>query len=193
MDEYVETYGQDYFDNYNLYTGDLVRYSHSDVLRNHLYKLGEAIIERVDFKTHLDVGCAAGYLVECMLDNHKISYGIDVSPYIVSNAAPKIADHLYVHNIVNPMTNPPQVDLVTCIEVFEHLNPVHTKYAVQNILDTNLRWLYFSSAHDKTEQTHINARSRSEWIILFRDFGFIPVSFIENPIPWGILLENTRR
>jgi SAM-dependent methyltransferase len=73
---------------------------------------------------HLDVGCGHGAIVHLLSERGLDSHGIDVSTYIVEEAqayAPSLADRFAVGNIEHGSPFPGPFELVTCLEVLEHL------------------------------------------------------------------------
>ncbi|MCP5979001.1 class I SAM-dependent methyltransferase, partial [Klebsiella pneumoniae] len=65
-------------------------------------------------------------------------------------------------------------DLVTCIEVLEHMSPEEGRRAVENMCRIAPRILFSSSPTDFTESTHINVQPPIYWMQLFAEQGFGP-------------------
>lgn len=142
------------------------------------------------FYTHLDIGCAFGYLVEQMQYNGVRSQGVDISEYAISQANPRVQGVLSVMDITKkPIYG--SYDLVTCIEVIEHIDPSLEERAIYNMCLPARKYLYFSSDYNLLEPTHVNVKYRHEWIGIIEKQGFRTVRF-ENPVPLyhGILFER---
>ncbi len=74
----------------------------------------------------LDAGCAMGFLVEQFWDRGVHCDGIDVSEYAISRVRPDIRPFCKVGSLTNPI--PGKYDLITCIEVLEHLPAENYSY-----------------------------------------------------------------
>lgn len=73
---------------------------------------------------HLDAGCGHGAIVHLLSARGLDSYGIDASAYIVEQArafAPDLAERLAVARLDEPLPFPGGFELVTCLEVLEHV------------------------------------------------------------------------
>lgn len=143
-----------------------------------------------EFNSHLDVGCAMGYLVEAMNNYGIISRGLDFSEYAIAHALPSVAWMLRVHDVIRPIGY--TYDLVTCIEVVEHISPEHEQRVIQNLCNASNKYIYFSSANNPDEPTHVNVKPMGHWIGMFERFGFKykKIEHYNNPIAWGFVVER---
>ena len=158
---------------------------------SHFSNAAKAIVKTYKPKTVLDVGCAFGLLVEALCDSGVDAYGVDVSPYAISNARSDMADRLSVHDIMQPfpIRGPgPRYDLVACIEVIEHLPPEQTEGAIANLCAAADRLLFSSSPDDFDEPTHFNVRPTEEWKALVAAQGFVPAKVSDAPYIAPMLL-----
>ena len=64
--------------------------------------IADKIIETINPKTVLDVGCAAGYLVAALRDRGVEAYGIDVSEFAISCAREDIKPYCRVCSALEP-------------------------------------------------------------------------------------------
>lgn len=137
----------------------------------------DRIVRRYQPRTAIDIGCAFGLLVEALCDRGVDAYGVDVSPYAVSNARDDMADRLWVQSVVDPIpvfSGAERYDLAICIEVLEHLPPEQAEAAIANICSISDRVLFSSSPDDFDEPTHFNVLPASDWLTLFAACGFVP-------------------
>ena len=121
-------------------------------------------------KTALDVGCAMGMLVESLWDRGVVAEGIDVSQYALSCVRPDMRAHCRYGSLVDGVEG--RYDLVTCIEVLEHIPAEQTEVAIRNLCALGDTIVFSSSPIDFEEPTHINVRPPLEWLQLFAANGF---------------------
>jgi len=143
----------------------------------------------------LDVGCARGLLVQAFYEQGIDAYGIDVSQHAIDTAHPDIAARLSVGSAEEIEGS---WDLITCIEVLEHMEPTAAERAIDSMCAASDRILLSSSPGDFTEPTHVNVREPAAWAAAFAERGFlrrtdVDLSFL---VPWAVLFEradaNTR-
>jgi SAM-dependent methyltransferase len=79
------------------------------------------------FDTSFDVGAATGFLVESLLELGYDAHGCDISTFAVENAPPEVRPRLSVVDLGSPGDREQlagrHFDLVTALEVLEHLDP----------------------------------------------------------------------
>ena len=65
-------------------------------------------------------------------------------------------------------------DLVTCIEVLEHVPRESAERALDNLTGCTNRVLFSSTPDDDNEPTHVNLRPPDQWVKEFATRGFFP-------------------
>lgn len=138
----------------------------------------------------LDVGCARGLLVQALIGAGADAYGIDISESAVASAHADIQGRLSVSSAVEPMEG--SWDLVTCVEVVEHMSPLEADLAIANMCAVTDRVLFSSGPGDFAEPTHVNVRPPADWAAAFAEHGFfrridVDLSFLT---PWAVLFER---
>lgn len=119
----------------------------------------------------LDAGCAIGFLVEELRARGVDASGIDVSEYALAQVPDALRPYCRLQPITGDLGGP--YDLVTCIEVLEHLPEADAWPAVRSLCDAAAYGVLFSSSpSDFAEPTHVNVRPRQYWIGLFARAGF---------------------
>ena len=98
--------------------------------------------------------------------------GIDVSTYAIANVRPDMREYCRVGSIADPLEG--SYDLVTCIEVLEHMPAAEVEAAIRNLTAVTDTILFSSSPDDFDEPTHINVRPPLSWMQLFAQHGFWP-------------------
>jgi 2-polyprenyl-3-methyl-5-hydroxy-6-metoxy-1,4-benzoquinol methylase len=134
-------------------------------------KVAEYIDTDLHPQTVLDAGCAMGFLVETLRARGIEAYGIDISSYAIQNVHESVRDFCQISSIMVPF--PRNYDLITSIEVLEHLSPVQSREAIANFCQHTDRVLFSSTPLDYRETTHINVQPPEYWAELFAKQGFI--------------------
>jgi GT2 family glycosyltransferase len=155
-------------------------------------RTAERIVSGLAPTTALDVGCAHGFLVEALRDRGVDAGGFDISEYAISQARPDVAPHLWVGNVVDPIAG--RYDLVTCIEVLEHLEENDAATAVANICAVTDDVIFTSTPDDYREETHLNVRPPEYWSELFGRHGFVrDLGFDGSFLVWWAVRFRRRR
>ena len=118
------------------------------------------------------------------------AFGRDLSSYAIEQVPQGLKPYCDCGTIADPISG--SYDLVTCIEVLEHMPPNDARRAVENMCRVAPRVLFSSSPTDFAETTHINVQPPVYWMHLFAEQGFGPqcnydASYI---CPWAILFER---
>ncbi len=165
----ASVYNKDYYDHYGSTSG--VPYDRDQpVWQEHFQAFAKTLIERYKPRTTLDVGCAKGFLVEQLRDQGVEAFGVDVSPYAISQVREDIRPHCRVANGKEPLTG--QYDLITCIEVAEHVPETEARIMVEEMCRHTDQVIFSSTDDGFDEPTHINIHPIEYWIELFRQQGF---------------------
>ncbi|MBU3749233.1 MAG: class I SAM-dependent methyltransferase [Mycobacterium sp.] len=120
----------------------------------------------------LDVGCGSGTWASVW-----IASGIDdvvgVDGAYVSNSILNIpVDRFVAHDLTRPLGLGRRFDLVTCLEVAEHL-PAESSGTIVQSLTAHSDVVAFSAAVPRQGGTnHINLMWPSQWAALFKQFGY---------------------
>ena len=137
----------------------------------------------------LDVGCAKGLLVQAFCEQGIDAYGIDVSQHAIQTAHADVASRVSVGSAEEIAGS---WDLITCIEVLEHMAPTSAERAIDSMCAASDRVLVSSTPSDFAEPTHINVREPAAWAASFAERGFfrrtdVDLSFVA---PWTVLFER---
>src|SRR5215469_7822755 len=152
--------------------------------------IADEIIRSLKPRTVFDAGCAKGFLVESFWDRGVKAYGIDISEFAVSQVRRDMQRYCRQGSILEPLKG--RYDLVTCIEVLEHLTPEETEIAIANLTAITDAIVFSSTPSDFTEPTHYNVQPSIRWLSQFAALGFWPdcvfdASFVA---PHAILLRH---
>lgn len=149
----------------------------------------------VDMKptTVLDVGCAFGMLVAALHRQGTDAKGFDFSDYAIERAKeahPELGDRVWRGSALEPIEG--RYDLISCIEVIEHLDEADGRTAIENITAATDTVLLSSAPTDYVEPTHLNVRPTEYWSDLMAAQGFfrahdIDASFVS---PWACVFKR---
>ncbi|MGD0882861.1 MAG: class I SAM-dependent methyltransferase [Acidimicrobiales bacterium] len=93
--------------------------------------------------TSLDVGCATGYLVEVLRERGVDAQGCDLSQFAVDHASPGAVGHVRVANLFAGLPwDDGAFDLVTALEILEHLPPDRVPVALRELARVCGGYLY---------------------------------------------------
>ncbi|MFA5162298.1 MAG: glycosyltransferase [Elusimicrobiales bacterium] len=124
-------------------------------------------------ETVLDIGCAKGSLVECLRDIGIDARGVDVSEYAISHTRHDIRPFCQAVDIASFIPQCGKYDLITCMEMLEHLTPEQSVLAVEKICRWTDAALLLASSHDFDESSHSDVRPKDYWRDMFGRFGFV--------------------
>ncbi|MBQ7732160.1 MAG: class I SAM-dependent methyltransferase [Lentisphaeria bacterium] len=170
---YENDYGADYYESHL----GLNDYIHNEGIICFNRRMAEGLVNLLHPATVLDVGCACGHLVSAFRDNGVEAYGIDSSSYALDHVR---AEHrgfvcrAALPDISLPDSFPKKYDLVTFIEVIEHIREIHNHEAITALSRFSDTVLFSSTPDDFDEPTHINVHPISFWCAEFAKAGFYP-------------------
>jgi 2-polyprenyl-3-methyl-5-hydroxy-6-metoxy-1,4-benzoquinol methylase len=177
-------YGRWYYDTYT------VPYNENEHWRTFFGQVADNIISQLAPRTVLDAGCAKGFLVGALRERGVDASGFDISEYAVDDAPEVAKAHVRVGSLTDPIEG--RYDLVTCIEVIEHLDPADASTAVANLCSASDAVLLSSTPNDQDEVTHVNVQPPERWSQLFATNGFFRDFRHEAAYlsPWAVLYRR---
>lgn len=135
--------------------------------------LAQALVDSVEFTTHLDVGCGQGLLMEPLQCRHAkdvrgVEYSRESQPFVPAGLRDKITYGSFVD-----LPAPGAFDLVSCVEVLEHLPHDHADDAVAFLTRAAIKWLYVAAAiPNQPGVGHINCQPTTYWLRKFAAAGW---------------------
>ena len=163
-------YDAEYYAEYYSPDGSALPYERNQHWLTFFGSIADNIVATIAPKTVFDAGCAIGLLVEALCERGVDAYGIDISEYAISQVDGSVRDRCRVGSIHEPF--PAHYDLITCIEVLEHLEPEDAPAAVANLCAHADDILFTSTPSDFREPTHLNVQPPEYWAELFARHGF---------------------
>src|SRR5579871_5848645 len=142
-----------------------IPYDRNDYWLGFFAGVAEQLARSLNPRKVLDAGCAMGFLVESFWARGIEAWGIDVSSYAISRVRRDIAPYCRQASLADPI--PGAYDLVTCIEVLEHIPAEDTPQVIRNLTSVTDTILFSSTPSDFDEPTHINVRPPLYWLKSF--------------------------
>jgi 2-polyprenyl-3-methyl-5-hydroxy-6-metoxy-1,4-benzoquinol methylase len=157
--------------------------------RNHVGNIAKEFVQLYNPKTFIDAGCGIGLLVDEMEKRGVESYGFDISEYGVS-----VAQENGLNCVTATLPHVPkdwQADLVSCIEVLEHLNQEQAEASVASICGMAKEYIVFSSTpDDTTEASHHCVKPEEFWTKLFEQQKFLKIDTAKYIAPHAIVFQR---
>lgn len=132
--------------------------------------VAERIVRDLHPLSALDAGCAMGFLVEALHGRGVDAWGVDVSEYAISKVDDSVAGRCRVGSVTEPFER--RYDLITCIEVLEHLPPEQAEPAIASLCAATDRILLSTTPEDFGEATHLNVQPPEFWAAAMAREGF---------------------
>lgn len=148
-------------------------YTSRHAYRDNYAQLAGALVAILDFETHLDLGCGQGLLLEpLVLEHRKDSHGVEGSPAAREFMIPEVAPRVETRSLLD-VTPDAQYDLVSCVEVLEHIPEPEADRAIGIITRSARKWVYFSAAIPRQPGVgHINCQPTLYWMLAFARHGW---------------------
>jgi len=161
-------YGAGYYANYA--EGEIT-YEHSPHWLGFFGTIADRLIEDFQPATALDAGCAIGLLVEALRDRGVDAEGIDFSEFAIAKSREDVRPFLTVGSITEPLRK--SYDLITCVEVLEHMTPEDADRAIANLCAFTDELIVSSTPVHYRDPTHTNIHPQEYWSERFARHGFI--------------------
>lgn len=152
--------------------GNAAAFAAREKYRANYETLCQGLSRTLDFEKVLDVGSANGFIIDGMLRIGKEVRGVELSPSVASVLSEQARSRTTFGDATRlGMIGP--FDLVTCIEVAEHVPPERSMDLVRALVVNSARWIYFTAATPYQGGVgHINCRPHFFWLRAFRQYGF---------------------
>ena len=156
--------------------------------------ISDEVVARWAPSTTLDAGCALGIFVEELRRRGVDAWGVDVSEYAIGSVAEQTRPYCSVGSLAEelPAGMPRRYDLVSCIEVLEHMDRAEGDRAIGRLCAMTDRVLFSSTPDGYREPTHFTCRAPEDWSAVFARHGFVrafdaDASFVA---PWAVVYER---
>lgn len=153
-------------------------------------RLARALIETLSFSSHLDLGAGNGLLVGAMRADGVTSFGYEASEAAREHCPENLRLAMDFDLPLEQWGSDAGIgrhgfrcdhDLVSCVEVAEHIPAERADELVEAVCSRARRWVYWSAAAPGQGGVgHVNEQPQGYWIEKFRARG------------WGVDFESTR-
>lgn len=133
-------------------------------------RIAKEIVDRLNPHNVLDAGCAMGFLVKALRDRGALAEGFDTSTWAIAQVPVELRQFCHVGSVTDELSR--DFDLITCIEVLEHVSSKDAGIAIGNFCEHARSVLFSSTPEHFDELTHINVRSPDYWAGKFCEHGF---------------------
>lgn len=164
-------YGQIEYGNYYFRHDCGIPYERNDHWLEFFDRIAASIVREFHPSSVLDAGCAMGFLVEGLRKRGVEASGVDISEYAISQVHESIREFCQVGSLTEPLDQ--RYDLITCIEVLEHLPPEDADTALANLCAATDRLLLSTTPADYSEATHLNVQPPEVWSAALAREGFL--------------------
>ena len=107
-----------------------IPYAHTEHWLTFFGSLADEIIRTLRPSRVFDAGCAMGMLVEAFWDRGVEAWGLDISSYAISKVRRDMQPYCRVGSLTEPIEG--FYDVITCIEVLEHMSSEDGFKALEN-------------------------------------------------------------
>src|SRR5947209_18721258 len=116
--------------------------------------IADEIVRSLRPKSVFDAGCGWGFLVESFCDRGVEARGRDISEFAIGRVRRDMRSRCSLGSLVDPIEDGPY-DLVTCIEVLEHMPEGDARHAISQIAAVSGSILFSSTPDDFEEPTPV--------------------------------------
>ncbi len=153
-------------------------------------RIADRVIALFEPGSVYDAGCAKGFMVRAFAERGVQAFGGDISAFAIADAPPDLAQRLEVKDLTEPFDR--RFDVITCVEVLEHMAPADAQQAVENMCRATDVVVLSTTPDDFAEPTHVNIRPPASWAQDFGQQGFfrrtdVDASFLS---PWAVVYQR---
>ncbi len=193
FEDYNSEYGEEYY-SVGCDKNHILPYDISDPhWFSYFDTLSSEIINQCHPNKVIDVGCAKGFLVSMLRDKGVEAFGVEVSEYALSQVRPDIKTFCSLASVLDTedVRKLGRYDLVTCIEVLEHLPEEFASEAISNLVKLSDNILFSSTPDDHAEKSHVNVKPPEYWVSIFNKFGYYIDPYINiTSIPHSLFFSK---
>jgi hypothetical protein len=144
----------------------------------------EIILSKLDVDSLLDVGCGIGIWMQKWSDQGVSTvHGID-APLIKQGEIVVPDDWITLHNLEDPFDMDVTYDLVTCLEVAEHIHEEYSDTLIDSLTRHSQNILFSAAIPGQGGVHHVNEQYQDYWIKKFKARGYQAYDVV-RPATWN--------
>lgn len=125
-------------------------------------QIADALAKHFGCRRVLDVGSGQGFLVDALVVRGVNVCGIERESEAVAFMSNAARERIVIGDATNGSCPRGDFDLVTCVEVAEHIEPEKTARFLDVLAEKTAEWLYFT-ADTTPSRLHINLHPHEWW------------------------------
>jgi len=138
----------------------------------------------------LDVGCGVGTWLRAWAHDGTVTTLAGVDGEWVTDLLPDPARPLFrAHDLTTPLALKRKFDLVTCLEVAEHLPPRSARTLIESLCRHGDVVAFSAAVPGQDGTGHINLHWPTYWAKLFAEHGYEPYDVLRQRIWWDQRIE----
>jgi Methyltransferase domain len=152
--------------------------------------VADEIVRALAPRAVFDAGCGCGLLVEALWDRGVEAWGRDAAAGAIARVRRDVRPFCEIASVAEAL--PRSYDLVTCIEVLEHVPEDESVVAIRHFAAAAPRVLFSSPPNGLADPARVNVKPPIWWLRCFAAAGLSP-SFTFNAsflFPWAVLFER---
>lgn len=136
-------------------------------------------------KSVIDIGCGIGLWLKVWKDELGVSDIKGVEGAYVNERMLQIPrEYVQIHDLKEPLNLGRRYDLVTTLEVGEHLPASSSDQFVQTLTSLSDVVLFSAALVGQIGTYHINEQPPEYWAAIFDKYGYAPIDYI-RPLVWN--------
>lgn len=172
MKKMVHKIGREFDNLRSIFLKDSTFVKDEDLYMCSLYpkKVLDYLIEELQPKSVLDVGCGTGVSLEYFLKKGISAVGIENSDNAIKKSV--VAKHIIKRNLKKALDLNRKFDLVWSFEVIEHIHPQYESIFLRNLIDHSDKVVISAATPGQGGHGHFNEQLPEYWINRFSDLNY---------------------
>jgi SAM-dependent methyltransferase len=165
-----------------IYSKEFFESKHADSLSSAIDVI-PIIMEIIQPKSVLDVGCGTGTWLKVFRKKHRVRdiFGVD-GEYVDRRQLEISRRKFFPYNLENPLDLGRQFDLVVTLEVAEHISEKSANTFVHSLVNHSPVVLFSAAIPDQGGDHHVNEQWPDYWIHKFKEHDYLVVDCIRDKV-----------
>ncbi len=146
--------------------------------------ISEIVHRKISLKSVLDVGCGVGIWMKKWKERGvSVVHGVDAK-WVKDGKFVVPKKWINFHNIEKPFNQGRKYDLVTCLEVAEHIHEEYSEILVDSLVRHSKNILFSAAVPGQGGVHHVNEQFQSYWVEKFEKRGYKAYDIV-RPQTWN--------